>query len=1084
MVHDASTATIVVSDMVGSTTLRVRLGEERADVLLEDHLRLMQSRIEAHGGELIRRQGDGLVAAFRAASNAVTAAVEMQKAVASYNRRPDALGRIAIRIGMSVGDVSWDGSECRGTPMVEATRLETCAEAGQILCSEFVRMMARGRGGHEFRSAGERELRGLPEPLAVCEVLWEPDPDRAPLPFPAELAVDAGRPFVSRADELALAETIAGDRDRGRLAVIWLVGEPGIGKTRLAAEIAARVHRSGGVVVFGRCSEDLTVPFQPFLEALRWYVDRVPALELADRLGDAPGELTRLVPEIGDRIPGIRPTQSTSPDIAQHRLFEAVRSWLAAAGAGRPLVAVLDDVHWAAAPTLALLAHLARSAEPSGAILVCTARDTSPDDNPRLAAVVDELVRRRAPSHRVALPGLSPIDVEKLVEEAAGRPLDDSLRALATELHSDTAGNPLFIDALLSSPSGTTTRQGAALPRTLADTVRERIARLPDQAAALLRTASVVGLSFDLRVAAAGAGCDDVTAVEALEVAARAGLAEEMGANQYRFRHALVRKALRDRLSGSRRVRLHLRVGEALETLFTDTLDDHAAALAFHFSEAVSVGGAGRAYRYTRMAAQRASRQLSHQEAADAYRRALQLLDEVEGAASPDRFGLLLALAEAQRRAGDDPAALEALRTAAAEATVANRPEQLARAAVAFEEVIFWRGHPSDECLELVERAEAALGDEESALHALTLASLGRALDFSGRSSEGGVRGGEAAAMAERAGDPATRFAVLFRTIRPSVSVEHAEARAAGWKDLCARAVAIGDDDARLLGLVQAMWATAMLGDLDGCDEIFAEYSRAAVELRQPKWEHGLDLFPAFRAMLAGDLDVAERYLLQTDRLAAGRSWAPEGLHGVSMFLLRREQGRLAELESTLRALVRVAPAAALWSPGLAALYAELGMHTEARAEFDRLAANGFSGLASDSTRELALGLAAEVCVELGEVDRAPELIDALRPCTGRLMVIFGSPATLGPADRLLAMLSSLTGRVEDAARWHRGAIALARRLRSPLWVAHSLHDQARHLLAIDEERARALLTEAAEIGARHRLIGLLSRLERLQATG
>jgi DNA-binding SARP family transcriptional activator len=200
---------------------------------------------------------------------------------------------------------------------------------------------------------------------------------QAELPLPSELAVESSRSFVGRSTELEMAEGLLSTAGQNRLAALWLLGEPGIGKTRLAAEIARRVHASGGVALFGRCNEDLAVPYQPFLEALQWYVAHVPAPELADRLGHAPGELVRLVPEIRDRAPELPAPPPAGGEIEQHRLFEAVRAWLAAAGGDRPLVMVLDDIHWATRPTLALLRHVAGSAEPSTALLVCTARNTS-----------------------------------------------------------------------------------------------------------------------------------------------------------------------------------------------------------------------------------------------------------------------------------------------------------------------------------------------------------------------------------------------------------------------------------------------------------------------------------------------------------------------------------------------------------------------------------------------------------------------------------------------------------------------------------------------------------------------------------
>src|SRR5205085_7969125 len=118
------------------------------------HDRLLSERIEAHAGQVVKGLGDGLMAVFASASDALTAAVEAQQVLCVYNRRSDAISPLSVRMGLSVGDVSWDGGECFGTPVVEAARLVVVAGGAQIVCSDFVRIMARGRGGHRFSSLG------------------------------------------------------------------------------------------------------------------------------------------------------------------------------------------------------------------------------------------------------------------------------------------------------------------------------------------------------------------------------------------------------------------------------------------------------------------------------------------------------------------------------------------------------------------------------------------------------------------------------------------------------------------------------------------------------------------------------------------------------------------------------------------------------------------------------------------------------------------------------------------------------------------------------------------------------------------
>jgi hypothetical protein len=204
--------------------------------------------------------------------------------------------------------------------------------------------------------------------------------------------------------------------------------------------------------------------------------------------------------------------------------------------------------------------------------------------------------------------------------------------------------------------------------------------------------------------------------------------------------------------------------------------------------------------------------------------------------------------------------------------------------------------------------------------------------------------------------------------------------------------------------------------------------------LRLGGWEHYLDLFRSLRAFLEGDLDAAERFAQRAHDDWSARGMARDGLHGVAMFLIRRRQGRLSELVAAVRALAAVDPRS-VWRPGRAALYAELDMLDEARADFDILAAAGFTDLPTDGSRELCLGLLAEVCAKLGVAEHAPELLRQLTPCQGRLLVPVGTCACLGPTDRLLGLLAATAGQAAEAARWQRSAAELSVRLNSPLWT-------------------------------------------------
>jgi hypothetical protein len=600
--------------------------------------------------------------------------------------------------------------------------------------------------------------------------------------------------------------------------------------------------------------------------------------------------------------------------------------------------------------------------------------------------------------------------------------------------------------------------------------------------AEVLDTASVAGPDFELRVVAQAIGRSELDTLGALEAAARAGLLEETAADYYRFSHGLVRAALRDRLSRSRRVRIHLQVGEALEAIHGPELDDHAAALAHHFYEAMPVIGAKKAYRYAILAARRAVQLLSHDEAAGHYGRALELLTDAGESDETTRYELLLARAAVQRAAGNLRDALVSLRDAVDEASARGGPEELAEAAVDFEETRYWLGLPSGEALEILERAEQRLAAEDTALRAVTTAALSRAFRFRGQEAETLVWAGKAYAMADRIGDPRVIAKVLARTSLPYINVADAHIAAAQYAEVVSHARTAGENHILIHATWQLMWAKAQLGDLVAVDRLFAEYMRLA-EL--PLWKQIIITVRALRALLAGDLEGAEQLLESAEDVGESRGWVREGQTAVAMFLIRREQGRLDEIAAALRALVQLRPEGdGVWQPGLALLYAELGMMAEAAAQFENLAGGNFAAVPFDGSRELCLAFLAEVCVALGDARRAPALIDYLRPCEGRLLVLMGSAVCLGPTDRLLGMLASTAGRVTEAESWHQAGLDLARRLPSPLWTAHCLYGYARHLRSTDPVTAGALLSEAGELCARHGLAGLTQKITLLGDLG
>ncbi len=412
----------------------------------------------------------------------------------------------------------------------------------------------------------------------------------------------------------------------------------------------------------------------------------------------------------------------SDPEIERYRLFEAMASWLGAASADEVLLVVLDDLHWATQPTLLLLRHVVRATFPARLLIVGTYRHTELNPAHSLVNLLADL-RRDPGVERLLLEGLDEAEVMALLE-ATGHPLGENARGLARALRAHTEGNPFFVGELVrhAVESETLGREGdgnfehLSVPEGVHEVVLRRLGRLSEAANQALVTAAVVGAEFDLTVLAVVTGLDEEPMAEALEQAMAAGLVKEVaGANlRFRFRHQLLRASLYSSLSTARRLRLHRRVGEAIEALYRSRLDEHLPALAHHFAQAATGGEAATAVGYTWRAGDRALAQLAHDQAAELYTMALELFDSSELAGDTlRRCDLLIALGEAQRRAAH-PAHRQTLLEAAAVAQEIGDVDRLAAAALANARTIGPAAEVDHERVAVLTAALEAIGDHDS----------------------------------------------------------------------------------------------------------------------------------------------------------------------------------------------------------------------------------------------------------------------------------------------------------------------------------------------------------------------------------
>ena len=1063
----AGTVIFLFSELVGSA----------AEDLRRRHYRLLREALAAGNGRDLRPLGDGVLAVFEDASEALDAAVAVQRAA----------GReLSLRVGLNAGEPIRTEEDYFATAVDVARRLCDRAESGQIVLSTAVRNAAGPEAEVPLRELPPLAVPGLDSPVEASELVWRA-PAAGPPALPPPLRADEEDRFVGREVEFARLEAVleaCGTERRRRL--VMLAGEPGIGKTRLAAELARIARDGGATVLFGRCHEEGLLPYQPFVDALRQYVAACPDAELRARLGDSGGELKRLVPALEERLPDLPEPVAGDPEGDRFRLFEAFSSVLARAAHGPPAVLVLDDLQWADRPTLLLLGHIVRSPEESPLLILGTYRETELGHRHPLGTTLVDL-RQEQLVERIRLKGLRDRDVELLIRDFIGRePPPD----LATTVHEETQGNPFFVGEVLRhmAESGAEDLREVGIPEEVKDAIGRRLARLGETTAQVLTLASVIGRQFELGVLEALQEVPGEELLVALEEAVRVRIIEEEpGAfGRYRFAHTLTRDTLYEGLTTTRRLLLHRRIAAVLEKLYGDDPEPHLTELAHQFLEAAPAGDADKAVAYAVAAGERATRQLAHEEAAAHYERALQVL-ELRALDEVKRCDLMLALGEAQMKTSDVGEARETLQQAVGLARALGSPDRLARVALAFP---WWpqAGVVDELLVGLLEEAIDALGDVDSALRARLLARLSMEIWYAGTPERQAAISSEALELARRIGDRATLAAVLSARRYALWGPDTLEERQAVALELVEVAQETGHTEMTLQGHGWRIVDLLEVGDIAAVDAEIEAYSELAQALRRPLYLWWSRMFRTMRALLDGRFADAERQVQELAQLGMRtHDTAVSQIVGTHLFALRSEVGGLAELEPGVLAFTAEYPLVPVWRVALAYLYSETARPREAQEQLDRLASDDFRGIPRDAHWALAMTLLAQVCATLGDAVRARSLYDRLLPASGRNVVHARSVLCLGSADYSLGVLAATMSRWEDAERHFEEALAMNTKLGARPMAAHVLYDHARMLLARDApgdggraaELLRATSDTADELG-----MAVVSRKARDLAVG
>ena len=1061
--------TFVLTDVESSTALWERFPEQMAAAIAAHEL-IIAGEVARHGGEVIRERGEGdsLFAVFATPDAAVQAAAAFTRALGEASWPEET--PIRTRVAVYTGEAQQREGDYYGTTVNRAARVRSLAFGGQILLGESTAgALTSPPSGTALVDLGPRALKDLASPEHVFELRLI-DANMPPEPLSDAGASNAlwierllASGFVDRHDarrDLIQAWSTAAAGDR----VLALIdGEPGMGKTTLAAAIAQHVLRDDGLVLYGRWDEDLLASFQALREALGTYARSCPRSILRADLRDYADEIARLLPEVIRRAePDAAPADGAVQEAERLRLFEAIDAWLVAIASRRPVCLVLDDLQWADRASILLLLHLMRAPVRAPIfVLITFRRDALVDGD--LAQYVPDLARE-GNVYRISLDGLASEDVADLLRSfgGAGSP------TLARDLQAETGGNPLFlreiVQHLAASGQLDAEREDVELPDSVRELVRWRLRPLPIGAKEALAVASVIGLEFDVDLLAAARDVDPASLMDGLESACRAGLLHEVDATgqRYAFSHAVVRRALVDDFTVARRAGYHWRIGDALEERDPPA---SPSELAYHFCAAVTPQRADKAISYARAAAGQAMEELAFETAIHHLQRAMEIQQSMRPAEGALRCALLLALGEALDRSGDYAKRAETFVAAADLAREIDRTDLFVRAAISYGGVLPAATSMDAKGLELLEEALVRVGAEPSRDRALLLGRLAHSLQLVPPRARRAELADEAVRIARGLDDPRVLAeALIYRCfaldgpddMKDQLAAAHeirALAEELGRRELVLRAMHLRSD-----GLFES-------GDVNGLRETIAEMDELARELRYPEYTRVTRAWDAVFAVIEGRydeaLEIADDVRAQMTRMDHPQKDSTyQGLiHPISW--LRGDMAKDLPVYEEMAAqvgedfLVQVVLAWVAGEAGNADLTSEV---------LGRLSVDDLRTLDKNYTWWAGVVGLTDAVALAGHRGWAEVLYEMLLPYADRFAAM-GSTAFFGAARYHLGVLATVLERYDDAVDDLEAAIEKHQELNARPFLALTQVSLARALLARgepgDANRASELISSA-----------------------
>lgn len=728
------TTTLLFTDVEGSTNLGARSGDDAARDVLRRGEEIVRTRVAEHDGVEVKSLGDGFMVAFHSARKAVACAAAIQRDLEGAREADGELPR--VRIGLNAGEVIHEDGDLFGSAVSAAARICAAASGDEVLVSEVVKVLAGTVPGVSWEDRGDVSLKGFAEPVHLYAAGWR-----------RETAGDQSglTPFVARTRERSELRSWLDRLDSGRGGLVAIGGEPGVGKTRLAEELIADGASRGFRALVGRCFEmDAPPPYGPFVEVLEAALKDVDPETFRMALGPSAGEMAKILPQLRHLYDDIPPPLELPPEQERRYLFNSIRDFIERASSVTPLVVLFDDVHWTDEASLQLLEHVAPALTDIPVLVIATYRDVELDAYRPLAKTLEDLVRRRLVT-RMSLPRFDEDAVGAMLTKLAGGPPPPALTA---SIYKETEGNAFFVEEVfrhldeegrLRAPDGgwrTDLEVGALeVPEGVRLVIGRRLQRLAPETTKLLTAAAVIGRICDFRLLEAVAAGDGDELLDCLDEAENSHVVMSRADGREAkvvFVHELIRQTLLGAVALPRRQRLHLRVAEAMEKVYSDDLAPHAAGIAHHLYSAGAAADPVKTQEYLVMAGDRAMEGAAFAEALKYFEEACEL-----GAPQSDveRAGLLFRVGLARRSLGHLDEGLTVWRDALALYEAAGDVASVGAVTPEIGLQLAWAAR-WPEALEIAMRGLAVIGEERtydsSRLQGIAAIALGWAGDYEG----------------------------------------------------------------------------------------------------------------------------------------------------------------------------------------------------------------------------------------------------------------------------------------------------------------------------------------------------------------